>query len=194
MIWESNYWKKDLLKISKKLEKRLNQKKWFDSSFANAEKEIMISAFMIRKLFDSNKLDKRLEDNDIDAIYYESNGKKINWMKNLFPERYFNLDKPESKKVKIREVCNQIIHSYVFTLLNNESNQLYSFWFVSDYSKFKYLIELKLVDYIQLVEFIGNYWPTSELYLFDSKSNDYKVYHDFSQTEIDEIMKNNNNA
>lgn len=178
MIWESYYWKEDLLRISQKLKKRKNQKKWFDSSFANAEKDIMISSFMIRKLFDSNKIDKQIESKEIEVIYYESNGKEINWLKSSYPERFFKIETPISKKILIRDICNQIIHSYIFTLILNETNQLNSFWFVSDFNKFKYLIEIKLTEYIELVDFIGSYWPTSEHYIFDSKTKDYKIYHD----------------
>jgi len=178
MIWESYYWKKDLLSYAKKLEKRKEQNKWFDSSYANMEKEIMISSFMIRKLFDSDKIDKRLDEQKIEVISYKSNGKKINKMKNIFPDRYFELEKPTKVKIKVRDICNQIIHSYIFNPLMNENNNLQAIWFASDYTKFKQLIELKIENYIDILNQIGNYWSTSEHYIFDDKKGDYEVYHD----------------
>jgi hypothetical protein len=187
MIWESSYWKSDLIKIGKKLEKRKAQKKWPDSSSANTEKDIMISAFMIRKLFDSNKIDQRMNNKEIEAVTYKSNGKQINWMKNLFPERYFDLENPKNEKVKLKDICNQIVHSYIFMLLMNENNNLFSFWYVSDYNKFKYLIELKLDDYINVLNEIGNYWPTSEHYFFDPQKKDFVVFHNMSESEANEM-------
>src|ERR1035438_8115896 len=101
MIWQSWYWKKDLIEIADKLEKRVNQKKWFDSSNANAEKEIMISSFMVRKLFESQKIDDSLQNNTIKIIKYGSNGKKINVLKRLSPERFFDTDKPIKSSITI---------------------------------------------------------------------------------------------
>lgn len=178
MIWESYYWKTDLLKLAKQLEKRKKQTRWEDASFANAEKEIMLSAFMTRKLFDSEKIDGRIDEKEIEATIYKSNGKKINKMKNIFPDRYFELEDPIKSKIKVRDICNQIIHSYIFTLLITKENKLQSFWVASDYDKFKHLTEMSIENYIGILRQVGNYWSTSEHYIFDTKKGDYIVYHD----------------
>ena len=133
---------------------------------------------MMRKLFDSDKVDKRIDDREIDAVIYKSNGKKINKMKNIFPDRYFELEKPIQSKIKVRDICNQIIHSYIFTLLTNEEHKLQSFWVASDYDKFKHLIEMNLDNYVSILITVGNYWSTSEHYIFDPKKGDYIIYHD----------------
>lgn len=122
----------------------------------------MISAFMIRKLFDSGKVDSQIDDSFVDVKVYKSNGKKIHRLKNLFPERCFDIENPAESKLKVRDICNQIIHSYVSMLIMNELGVLQAYWFVSDYDKFKRLVEIQIDDYISIVDLIGNYWPRSE--------------------------------
>ena len=56
MIWESQYWKDELLRTASKLNKRLNQKRWPESSMASLEKEIMIGFYIIYKLIAAHKL------------------------------------------------------------------------------------------------------------------------------------------
>ncbi len=178
MIWESSFWKSDIIKLAKQLEKRRKQKKWFDTSFANAEKEIMVSAFMIRKLFDSHKIKENIEKKEIDIIYYKSSENKINILKRLSPEKYFKLEEQYEKKISIRKICDQIIHSYIFTLLRNEEKKLQAFWVSSDYIKFNELFEINIDDYIEILFFIGNYWPTSAHYVFNTTKSDYIVKYD----------------
>ena len=177
MIWESLYWKTDLLKVAKRLEKRKHQKKWYDASFANAEKDIMISAFMVRKLFDSHKIDKRIDESTLPVTVYNSNGKKIHRLKVHYPERCFDIENPVKSTLKVRDLCNQIIHSYVSILIMNEQNSLQAYWFVSDYDKFKRLIQIQIDEYLDIIEIVGNYWPVSEYYEFDEKKRDYVIDH-----------------
>lgn len=65
MIWESSFWKNDLIRFSKKIKLREKQTKWLDASNANAEKDIMISAFISRKLCESRKISQKLENKDL---------------------------------------------------------------------------------------------------------------------------------
>lgn len=178
MIWESYYWKSDLLKIVKRLKKRKNQKRWPDASFANTEKDIMISAFMVRKLFDSGKVNSQIDDLPVGVKIYKSNGKKIHRLRNLSPEQYFDVENSEESKRKVRDICNQIIHSYVSVLIMNELGALQAYWFVSDYDKFKQLVEIQIDNYINILNQTSNYWPKSESYVFDKSKQDYTILHD----------------
>ena len=174
MIWQSSYWKKDLLKIADILEKRTNQKKWFDASNANAEKEIMISAFMIRKLFESRKIDSAIENKLIKITKYKANGKKISVLRRLSPERYFDMEKAISSTISVKDIYNNIIHSYVFQLLFIDKEFKY-FCIASDRNRFRFMFEIKVIDYINILKEIGNYWPKSELWVYDDEKEDYVV-------------------
>lgn len=73
MIWESVYWKKDLIRFSNKIKLREKQTKWPDISNANAEKDIMISEFIASKLFESRKISQRLVNKNVKVIKFNSN-------------------------------------------------------------------------------------------------------------------------
>jgi hypothetical protein len=174
MIWQSYYWKKELLKIADKLDKRINQKKWFEASNANAEKDIMISAFMIRRLYESNKIDKEMFNKTIKICQYKSNGKKINLLKRLSPDNYFDMNKPIFSNLTIKDICNNIIHSYIFILIFNDKG-FNSFWVASDYNKFKFMLEIEMKIYLPILMKVGNFYPKSEIYEYDEKLEDYKI-------------------
>jgi hypothetical protein len=174
MIWESSYWKKEILKIADKLERRITQKKWFDASNANAEKEIMVSAFMVRKLFESKKIDDTIERKTIPIIKYPSNGKKISLLRRLSPERFFTLEVPNKSKITIKDIYNNIIHSYIF-MLNIVDGEFQYFWVASDWNKFAFMLQINVIDYISILREVGNYFPKAEGYFYDDKKEDYIV-------------------
>ncbi|OOF10197.1 hypothetical protein BZG82_08265 [Salinivibrio sp. PR5] len=60
MISESQYWKDDLAKNVEFIHKKLFQTVWRDASYANLEKRIMLSCYIVRKLSESNKITKEL--------------------------------------------------------------------------------------------------------------------------------------
>lgn len=178
MIWESAYWKNDLLKLSKKIAGRMTQTRWTDASNANAEKEIMIAAFIARKLFESKKISEKLESHRIKIVKYESNGKKINLMSRLSPERYFDIETPIKDSITFKVLSNQIIHSYIFMLIMNEHHTLTHFLVASDFDKFKFMYMIEVKSYSTHLKKIGSYWPRSEQYSFDENKGDYVVKHD----------------
>lgn len=61
------------------------------------------------------------------------------------------------KEIKtIREVCNQLIHSYVWCLLHNKHNDtLYGVFFASDKDKEKHVYLLKIEDWIHILDFVS---------------------------------------
>jgi hypothetical protein len=54
MIHESHYWKDDLLKSAASLDRRLTQQRWYDGTFADVEKKVMLGFYAIRKLTERN--------------------------------------------------------------------------------------------------------------------------------------------
>jgi hypothetical protein len=176
MIWESSYWKNDLLKLTKKLKKRSKQRTWPDASNALAEKEIMIGAFISRKLFDSKKTHSKFENHEMKIIKVPSNGQKIHLMQRLSPDRFFDFANAVVDTLKFRILCNQVIHSYIFILITNERG-LVGFWVASDFDKFKFMYFVDINTFCSHLLKIGNYWPKLEMYKYDAAKEDYIVTH-----------------
>jgi len=66
MFSESYIYKDELLKYSRDLLKRKDQKKWFDKSYLLVGKEIFFGFFIIRKLCESYKISDYLKYKNID--------------------------------------------------------------------------------------------------------------------------------
>lgn len=115
MIWESIYWKNDLIKISQRLEKVLTKKSIRESSYIKIEKDIMMGFFIVRKLIDSHKISDEVLIQQIPTIEcHQVKDTVIDVMSlNSFHHRYdFKMQVKGS--LNIRKLCNFVIHSLVF--------------------------------------------------------------------------------
>lgn len=116
MIHESYYWKKELLKISKSIKKRIQyNKEWNDKKYAEFEKEIMFGFYIIRKLLEAKKLTSDFDSLKLKCEVFPNNGKKLTLMNyHRFDENY-DLEKPTIEKRELRFFINQFVHSYIFS-------------------------------------------------------------------------------
>jgi hypothetical protein len=71
---ESYYWKRHLLNAARKLELRMRQRVWRDSSITLFERELMIVFFCIRKLIEAKKLTDACERRKIVAWRFQNQG------------------------------------------------------------------------------------------------------------------------
>src|SRR3989304_3596050 len=60
---ESCYWKSDLLKHARRLRSVKKPQRWSEKLAVDFEKELIISFFMIRKLFEGHKLSSKSQKN-----------------------------------------------------------------------------------------------------------------------------------
>ena len=56
MISDSFPWREELLRVAGRLEKRKAQRRWTERTMFLVERDIMISAYAIRKLKEANKI------------------------------------------------------------------------------------------------------------------------------------------
>jgi len=80
------------------------------------EKFFFISAFIIRKLIEANKLSDELENKDFNCIKYQRirNDDFFDFLNRHHFEKFYNLEKEEKSFIKLENLCNILIHSYVF--------------------------------------------------------------------------------
>lgn len=123
MIFESHYWKKDLLKLVRKLSKRKLLLIWEESDFAEFEKEIMFGFYAIRKLADAQKLSSSTISNKIEGRKIPNNGNNVHLMNNHRYWEFYDFNKARIEKLDIKFLLNQIVHSYVFCPYFDETFQ-----------------------------------------------------------------------
>jgi hypothetical protein len=215
MIYESQYWKKELKRINLKIQKRLDTNNfWTETQYGTFEKEIMIGFYIIRKLVEAKKLTTKIISTPIEGLKYANNGKNITLMNFHRYDEFFKLDKPIKHNFDLAFICNQIIHSYIFSpnfsapnksildKLNqkielneddyddlSESNFLISIYFSSDFDRNKYLYEIEIKKIIQLFTDIANCDVGYIYQVFNPKTKDYDRFSSDEEIDIPQEIK-----
>lgn len=133
----------------------------------------MLGCFSIRKLIESRKVTDKVAEKSLQIRCYPSNGKAVTLLNRHKIDTLFDLDKPKKRLVKLSFLCNQIIHSYVFTLIFHEGGLLSSILVASDNERSRALWEISASHIIEVFEMVGNDDVTEERYQFDSAKGDY---------------------
>jgi hypothetical protein len=90
---ESIYWKEDLLAHAKRLMPVQKPSRWSEKLVVNYEKELIISFFCIRKLFETHKVSKESKLYRADVFCYAPTGKKITKLNQWDIDEIYDLNK-----------------------------------------------------------------------------------------------------
>jgi len=200
MIHESRYWKKELIKISKNIKKRIQyNKEWNDAKYAKFEKEIMFGFYIVRKLLEANKLSSDFDSLKLECKVYSSNGKKMTIMNNHRFDECFDLESPKSEKRELRFFINQFVHSYIFSpiisvtdkeieakmndgsltedeiieLYEDSDKELSGIFFNSDKNKNESLFQINIKTVRKLFKKVGNCNVTEIRMKYNERKGDY---------------------
>lgn len=149
MLWEPDFWKKDLLKVALKLEKRMQSTRWTRRQAATIQQEILWAGFAIRRLNEADALPSGLMDSEVQILSYPSipnDDKEYNY--DDFHSSY-DLMHPRSYFQRYDLVIQSIIHSYYFSLVYQDS-YLYAFNYCSE-RRMRFLSMLKLADFLTMI-------------------------------------------
>jgi hypothetical protein len=180
MIWESWYWRDDLTKFASSLLKRTKQKRWPDAALARCEQTIMVGFFYVRKLIESKKLSRNFATRNVKVTAYPSKGTHVHWMNyRRDVDELFDMDQPKPRSIKIEDLANQIIHSYVFYLTMGGGHQaapLTGVLVASDYIRNAEIFEVSIKDILAIFQLAakGEADKTREI-TYDKKRDDYVV-------------------
>jgi len=177
MVYDSWKWKTELREEKRQLI-RYNTKKNFDKNFEGTyfkiERALLYSAFIIRILIESEKLS-----NDADIynlnVSYNIPRKNIDRLHRWLEEDEYDWDNTINKPVVGKNVCNWLIHSYVFKFLFEENGVILGFFVSSDYDRNKVLYSVTLEEWINFIDFIISDDVISVSSHFDKKREDYII-------------------
>ncbi|MBN1919588.1 MAG: hypothetical protein JW889_16960 [Verrucomicrobia bacterium] len=165
MIWESSFWKLDMIRRAHGLRRRLQQRRWTESSFARLEQELMLGFYSVRKLVEASKLSDNIVQRSMPLVAYPSTGSVVNIMNWHHLDRHYDFGCPHCTARDLLFVCNQVIHSYVFAPLFGENTLLSAVLFNSDRTRFDTLFSLEVTLIADLFEEIGANDPESMVML-----------------------------
>lgn len=162
MIYESCYWKDDLRSYATEL-RDISTCTTLDDEYRDyrLEKTLLLSAFTVRLLLDSNKLSDSFDSRNLKIDYYSAKTGAQEGIsplsKRFIDERYFDLAKSTSSSISIRELTNQLIHSAVVLMFSyDDANRMIGFFLVSDKDYEKRLCYCSLKEWISVVEAVAD--------------------------------------
>ena len=133
------------------MHEKLDQRVWRDASFGSLEKRIMLSCYIVRKLFEANKITRELFNTPTKLYAFKNRGKVVDALNCHRLEDLYEVESPKTITKPFSYVINQVIHSFVYFYTLKKKNELEGFLFNSDKSKNSVLYMIKLIDFIKLL-------------------------------------------
>jgi len=175
MIWESAYWKDDLLKSARILKKKRHQKVWRESSWALVEKTVMIGFYVVRKLMEARKLSDAVIHQKIPVESHLHRGRPVTLTNWDHIDRHYDLDSSHQTQRTLAWLSNQMIHSYIFIVSVDDECGMDGIFFVSDKERNKAIHYLPVERIVEVFETIANNSPWRAQYRFNPERQDYDV-------------------
>lgn len=158
MIYESYPWKQDLRR-RKNLLIRYNTAEQFekddDKAYTVIEKAIFYSAFIIRKLHECDKLSTEADSRKLHISKYPAK-REFNKIHHSLKEDSHRWEQGIHIDVPARDVCNWLIHSFIFEILFDEFGKVESFAVSSDFDRNEWLYIIDLSDWIEYMDFVAS--------------------------------------
>ncbi|MFD8799535.1 hypothetical protein [Streptomyces atroolivaceus] len=114
MIQESGPWRAELLDIAKRLEKRKVQRRWTDRTAFLIERDVMIGAYAVRRLKESFKVSDELARRTWPVEIHEPRGRVPDVQNSHKFWELYDLEKSRKAGLSLANVCNQVIHSWIW--------------------------------------------------------------------------------
>jgi len=177
MAYESHYWRQILKREVRYLDKKLKlthreTEKNLDKHFSEVEIRIMTLAYIIRKLSDTEKLPDAVLVKSIKLVLYP---RITDFSRRSFVdiEREYNLDKQSVSFLTLRELCNQIIHSYILQAVGSSRRTFKYLWFVSDYKRDSGLYQITIAQFLKLVHTVSDSHVSKMTATYDMEKGDW---------------------
>ena len=175
MIYESHYWKSDLLRSASLLRSRVAQKRWHPATFASVEREVMIGFYSLRKLIDASKIDDRTASQRVPVTVYPSTGKRVTRTNWTHWWELYKLEEPTSAELELLLLCHQFVHSYVFSCEFSETREFIGVLVSSDREKNRKLYSVSVPDIARAFESAGSSYPNHVRMTFNARKGDYDI-------------------
>lgn len=174
-MWESCYWKEDLIAHAKNLSPVSVPPRWSDRLAAKFEKDIIVSFFCIRKLFDEHKLSSVSKNHKATVYSSKTRGKPVTLLNKHRIEELYDFKNEITENKGIHFLTNQFIHSYIVFPYRNEDRNWGGIFVCSDYEKNNAILRIEIEEIRKILNIVGHDYPLMIKMTFDRKSKDYTL-------------------
>lgn len=176
MIFDSDSWRRDLLQAAGRITAATHQRRPSQRLHIAVEKDVVLSAYVTRKLMDAKLLSTTTPRVVIPTVDYPAVGKSVTLMNWHHLDRLYDFSKGVASSLPLREVCNQVIHSFVFMLGTDAmTGPLRRVYFCSDRDRHRSIHELTLHQYADAMTLVGRDYPSECQMHYDKTQRDFVV-------------------
>ncbi|MFF1741137.1 hypothetical protein [Streptomyces mirabilis] len=141
---------------AERLEKRKSQRKWTDRTEFLVERDVMVGAYSVRRLKESFKISDKLVSHTWPVRIHEPCGPVSDVHNSHKFWELYNLEKGRDLELSLTNVCNQVIHSWIWGFSAGEGGRGIDGIFVSsDKKRKKCLYFLSLDMLVDLFRSVG---------------------------------------
>ncbi len=150
MINEQQYWKRDVARVADDLQKSEAQRYWRKASYAKLEKLLMLGFYSTRKLIESGWVDRRLKHEAVRATAFPCRNRRMYHGSYQHVDERYDLTRPSARTPPLEFVCNQIVHSFIFTPAF-QNKRLAALYFCS-YEKRDHVFRVEIAELVRVLQ------------------------------------------
>lgn len=136
----------------------------------------MVGFFALRKLIESKKIDDATANQSVKVISYPSTGKLVTRMNWHHWWDLYDLSKPKRGTVRLPFLCNQFVHSYVYSPEFSESRAFVGLLVSSDKERNSILFSVTVEQVIRVFEDAGKNYPNDRHMVYNTNREDYDFF------------------
>ena len=155
MIKDAARWRSELIEVANFLQSKKEQIRWSDITFFRTEQHIMTAFYWIRKILESKKASQKILNGSLPLIQFKRGLISNTEITAPILQLNFDLENPETKNRSISFVCNQIVHSYIFSIAVGYNTGLQGIYFASDKERNNLLFFIPVDSLISIYRMIG---------------------------------------
>ncbi len=141
----------------------------------NFEKELIVSFFLIRKLFEMHKVSSKSLDYKAEVYSCTPSGKKITKLNQHAIDEIYDLDNEKKVKKKIVFLANQLIHSCTIFAYRNEDRNWGGVYACSDFERNKTIYRIPIEEIVSIFKLVGSDYPTTFSMRWNEEAGDYDI-------------------
>jgi hypothetical protein len=155
------YWIAHSLRTAAWLERWRYVEEVSERDMVRIERELMISFYGIRKLLDTFKVSPQTRQQTYSMVWYPGKGTAdyFNWNR---IEEHFDLVKHGTEQRSLAFVCNQFVHSFIFTPATDENKAFSGIFVASDQTKKEKLYFIEAEEICRALRTVGNDYPREQ--------------------------------
>src|SRR5436190_22208387 len=118
---ESCYWKEELEQIAATIRPLKSPPRWSERSHCVVERDIMLGAFMVRRLIELHKVSSATRNLTMGVFSSPTRGKNVTRMNHHRLDEVYDLENERRETKRPVYVCNQLVHAYTSFIARDQT-------------------------------------------------------------------------